>query len=410
MEALHDYCITRLTFCDRQLIRKGFELRYQGPDDTETAAADTDPLEANAKVASFALLDFGLDQVESGNRIILPVAASWLTNNAMLPVARVKNRLILMLGPDTPADPLTLQALKQVRQKGFQIALGDYRPDDPRSVLLSETDLVQLNCQQMILKEIKELHSELNRHNTAVLCSHIESWQAFEKIKAIGFDLFQGSFLSRPELLDTPRNSTNRLILIRLMSLLFDDKSSIANIETVIEQEPGLVYRLLKFVNSAAYRLPNRIDSLHQAVIYIGTETLSTLVAILVWAKDDHKAYAVLPQILTRAKACELIARARGLAPADRYFTLGFLSLLDVALDQPLPSLIQNLSLSEPMQQALLEQEGPLSDVLTLVRLWQHADWDALEHHPLFTTPELPELMLQAQQWSDQLEAVLQAG
>ncbi|MDX1399884.1 MAG: HDOD domain-containing protein, partial [Oceanospirillum sp.] len=246
--------------------------------------------------------------------------------------------------------------------------------------------------------------AELKHYPITLMASRIESWQAFEKIRAIGFDLYQGGFLAKPELLDTPKNSANRMLLVKLMTLLFDDKSSISKIEQVIEQEPTLFYRLLKFVNSAAYRLPNKIDSLHQAVIYIGTETLRTLVAILVWAKDDHKAYAVLPQILTRAKACELLAKEQGLAPADRYFTLGFLSLLDVALDQPLDKLIRNLSISEEMQKALLNDEGPLADVLNFVRRWEKADWKFLEQHKMFSLENTPLLMQQAQRWALETE------
>lgn len=402
MEAINQFCITRLTFCDNDLIRRGFELTYH---DTQHTA---NPLEISAKVASFALLDYGLDQAGENGKVLLTITQSWLANASMLPVAKIKDRLVLQLGDDIEPDPLSLVALQQIRNKGFLIALGNFGPNDPRKPLLTAVDIVSLNCGKFILGDLKKLYAELKHYPVTLMASRIESWQAFEKIRSIGFDLYQGGFLAKPELLDTPRNNANRMLLVKLMTLLFDDKSSISKIEQVIEQEPTLFYRLLKFVNSAAYRLPNKIDSLHQAVIYIGTETLRTLVAILVWAKDDHKAYAVLPQILTRAKACELLAKDQGLAPADRYFTLGFLSLLDVALDQPLDKLIRNLSISEEMQKALLEDEGPLAEVLNFVRKWEKADWEYLEQHKMFSLPRTPELMQNAQHWALETEMQMQ--
>lgn len=402
MESLNQFCITRLAFCDNNLIRRGFELAYR---DTQQPA---NPLEVSAKVASFALLDYGLDQAGDHGKVLLTITQAWLTNAGMLPVAKIKDRLVLQLGDDIEPDPVTLNSLQQIRKKGFLIAIANYMPDDPRKPLLSGVDIVCLDCQSFILGDLKKLQSELKGYPLALMASRIDSWQAFEKIKAIGFDFYQGGFLGKPELLDTPKNSANRILLVKLMALLFDDTSSIGKIEKVIEQEPTLFYRLLKFVNSAAYRLPNKIDSLHQAVIYIGTETLRTLVAILVWAKDDHKAYTVLPQILTRAKACELLARDQGLAPADRYFTLGFLSLLDVALDQPLDKLILSLSISHEMQDALLNNEGSLAEVLNFVRLWEKANWDALEQHKMFSLERTPDLMQQALGWALETEREMQ--
>ncbi|OOV88735.1 EAL and HDOD domain-containing protein [Oceanospirillum linum] len=402
MGSLNQLCITRLTFCDSDLIRRGFELAYH---DTQHTA---NSLEISAKIASFTLLDYGLDQAGKSGKVLLTITKAWLPNASTLPAAKIKDRLVLQLAEDIPPDPITLNALHHIRSKGFQVALTNYTISDPRKALLSEVDIVKINCQRLMPSDLKHLHAELKGYSVTLMAGQIESWQIFEQVRAAGFDLYQGSFLGKPELLDTPKNSTNRIMLVKLMTLLFDDKSSIQEIEKVIEQEPTLFYRLLKFVNSAAYQLPNKIDSLHQAVIYIGTETLRALVAILVWAKDDHKAYTVLPQILTRAKSCELLAKEQGLAPSDRYFTLGFLSLLDVALDQPLDKLIQSLSLSEEMQNALLKDEGPLAEVLNFVRQWEKANWEILQQNQMFSPENTPELMQQAQHWAQETEKEMQ--
>ncbi|WP_417596974.1 EAL and HDOD domain-containing protein [Oceanospirillum sp.] len=402
MGSLNQLCITRLTFCDSDLIRRGFELTYH---DTQHTA---NSLEVSAKVASFTLLDYGLDQAGESGKVLLTITKAWLPNASTLPAAKIQDRLVLQLDEDISPDPITLNALHHIRSKGFQVALTNYTINDPRKALLSEVDIVKINCQKLMPCDLKRLYAELKGYSVALMAGQIENWQMFEQVRAAGFDLYQGSFLGKPELLDTPKNSTNRILLVKLMTLLFDDKSSIQEIEKVIEQEPTLFYRLLKFVNSAAYQLPNKIDSLHQAVIYIGTETLRTLVAILVWAKDDHKAYTVLPQILTRAKSCELLAKELGLAPSERYFTLGFLSMLDVALDQPLDKLILSLSLPEEMQNALLKDEGSLAEVLNFVRQWEKANWEILQQNQMFSSESTPELMQQAQHWAQETEKEMQ--
>lgn len=403
MDVTNHFCIARQAICDAQLKLCAYELLYRASADAEHAEI-LDPHEATARVTSSALLDYGLEKLAPGQQIYINMSSHWLKHSELLPNAKIKNRIVLQVMKEMPADEDLLAALKQLREKGFLIALDDYHHNDLRHKLLPETDIVIVETQNQSLETLRQVKASLNLYPVKTLAEKIETWQDFDQLKQIGFDFYQGYFLSRPETLNQPEVSSNRMVMAKLLTMLFDDKSNLTQIEALIAQEPSLYYRLMKFINSPAYNLPNQIDSLHQAVVYMGMETLRTLVSILIWARNNHKAYTVLPLLLTRAKACELLAKAQGLAPADKYFSLGFLSLLDVALDQPLPTLIDNMSLSDEMQQALLHNEGPSASLLNLIRLWERADWELLEQHPLYDPHSTPQLMLQAFEWANNTE------
>ena len=76
----------------------------------------------------------------------------------------------------------------------------------------------------------------------------------------------------------------------------------------------------------------------------------------------------------------------------DAYFTVGLLSTLDAFLDSPLEELLQTLSLSESLNNAMLTHAGPEGMVLQVVQAheqghWQDIDWQQLEE--LGLTPNI---------------------
>lgn len=403
MDVKDQFCIARQAICDQHLQVKAYELLYRASHQANHAEI-IDPHEATARVTGQALLDYGLDKIAPNQQIYINLSAHWIKNNELLPAARIKNRIVLQIPRNIQLNDQLVESLHDIRKKGFQIALDDYHHNDPRRALLPDVDIVIVETQNQSFPILELVQEFLSQYSVTTVAEKIESWADFNQLKALGFDLYQGYFLSRPETLEQTSHSNNRMVMTRLLTMLLDDRSSINQIENMITQEPSLSYRLIKFINSPVYRLPNRIDSLHQAIVYMGMETLRTLVSILVWSRNSHKAYAVLPLLLTRAKACELVAKQQGLAPADRYFTLGFLSLLDVALDQPLDSLIAEMSLSKEMEEALLEDKGPAASLLNLIRLWERADWELLQNHPMYDSQTTPQLMLQALEWANNTE------
>lgn len=69
-------------------------------------------------------------------------------------------------------------------------------------------------------------------------------------------------------------------VSIRLSQLLSKEDCSIEELEKVIKFEPSLVLRILRLVNSAHYGLLTKVESISDAIIYIGLETLKNVVIV----------------------------------------------------------------------------------------------------------------------------------
>ncbi len=71
-------------------------------------------------------------------------------------------------------------------------------------------------------------------------------------------------------------------ILQRILMMADDPRSSAAQLEELIIQEPGLVTHLLKTVNSAFYARPNKIDSIRQTIVILGMNIVRSIASGLV--------------------------------------------------------------------------------------------------------------------------------
>ncbi len=67
-------------------------------------------------------------------------------------------------------------------------------------------------------------------------------------------------------------------VVMRINELLANPNSSSLDFERIIINDPGLTLKVLKFVNSAYFGYPQKIDTLSQAITLIGLEELRNLV------------------------------------------------------------------------------------------------------------------------------------
>jgi len=65
---------------------------------------------------------------------------------------------------------------------------------------------------------------------------------------------------------------------MRLLGLLEDPKTNVAEIESALKYEPSLTANILKLTNSAYFGLPRQVGSISQAVSLLGTKKLIQLI------------------------------------------------------------------------------------------------------------------------------------
>ena len=373
--------VARQPIFDTQNERIGYELLYRQSAERNWAEGTTQE-QMSADVILHSLLTIGLEQLTGGTLAFLNISREMLLagNAELLDPGKVVVELLESVGPDAEV----LAACQRLAERGYRLALDDFIYDRLWDPILPRVSILKIDVLDRRTEEIAEVVGQLAHFRGKLLAERVETREVRDRCQALGFELFQGYFYSRPEILSKHEVSVEQAAIMRLMNLLRSEQATEANIEEAFRSDPGLSYRLLRMVNAAA--LGGRgVDSIRQALRLLGREALFRWMALLlvssVAAAGGADAELVQSAIL-RARLCEQLAAAGGQGEASEpLFLVGLLSRIDVLLRIPMDEAVRRLDLAPDVQDALLRRSGSYARWLELVEAYEGGRWD--------TVPEL---------------------
>ena len=143
--------------------------------------------------------------------------------------------------------------------------------------------------------------------------------------------------LMNPQLLSELAGAVDRMPAFpksvqKVLELAQDERSTPRDLVLVIDKDPVLTVKMLKVVNSAYYRLPKRMSSIGQAVVYLGfnaTKNLAVGMAAIgmlpTSSNDGFDWHAYLVHSLTTAAIAKQLATKSQAADALDCFVAGLL-------------------------------------------------------------------------------------
>lgn len=157
-------------------------------------------------------------------------------------------------------------------------------------------------------------------------------------------------------------------VIVELMSRL-DQGDDVERLEQTLKRDPSLAFKLLRYMNSAAFGLPVEVSSFRHAIMLLGYARLKRWLALLLaTASKDHAMRPIMYAALRRGLLMEELAKGMSESEMrDEMFICGLFSLLDHMLKQPFDKLLQSIPVPERVRQALVEQTGPYKPYLDLV-------------------------------------------
>ena len=101
----------------------------------------------------------------------------------------------------------------------------------------------------------------------------------------VGFDLFQGYLLSRPEAIAGKSLSPSTLTCLRVLKKLCDPGTSFDEVERIVQTDAALCYRFMCAAGAGAARgLSRRLSSVRDAVVLLGERRLRAWVMLMLLA------------------------------------------------------------------------------------------------------------------------------
>ena len=388
--------LARQPILDRQQRVVAYELLYRP---MPLGGGPLDPLAATASVIVNGLSDVGLDALVGPHPAYVNVTREFLLGMPSLPFA--PERVVLELLEDQELDDALLQALRDLVNAGFTIALDDFHYTPEQEPLLELATIVKLDVRALTPEQLAHDAVMLKARGLRLVAEKVETDEEARRCRELGFDAFQGYFFARPAPIHgRPLPSTQINTLCRLLET--GAEVDIDELESIIEIDLGLSQRLLRLSNSAAISPATRVRSLRHALTLLGTKTIRRNATILSLSGIADAPHVVLGTALVRARMAEQLAPWTSACP-DRAFTVGLFSLLGALVKRPLPDVLVQLPFDERTTTALLHGHEPEGRLLRAIEAHERGETLPME----IPHSRLARSYRAAVSWSDAMSSAL---
>ncbi len=327
--------------------------------------------EAALRMLTDAALEIGLDRLAGGLPVHVHYPAALLSVENPLSVQ--PQRVVIQVMADGSIDAAAREGLRKLKTRGHPIALDHYSPQFRDAELLGLVDLVKVPLGSLPAPTLEKLAPLLSKRGLGVIARDVQTIEQFDLASRIGFDGFQGEFLSKPQQLSAGRPPRNSLATLRLVASLQNPGCTFEEVEQLMRQDLSMSYRALRCINSSYYNLPQKVDSIRQALVLLGMDNLRQLCSLAALQQVDDRPKSVLVMAMTRARMCEQLARLGGETQTAPYFITGLFSMLDVLMSMPMSKLVELLPLAPNVQAALVSGAGSLGKALACARAYESA-------------------------------------
>jgi len=354
----------------------GYELLHRRSGTARASAiSHEDELAALANV----LVEVGLDRLAAQATAYVNVPASLLGCSALrlLPIHRV----VLEVLEDTRWTREVERNLTELKGLGYKLALDDYTFGAEHAPFLDHVDIVKVDVLGIAPNKLQEKMLGMNRQGKVFLAEKVETKNSVEFCRSLGFDHFQGYFIAEPTVIKGTGIRGNLALSMALIAKLNDPHAKFEEIDKLLSGNVVLCHKILRLVNSVDICLPQKIDSVGQAIKYLGIDKIRTLASMAVTTAIPGKSPELYSLAIIRANYCESLARSLGYPSPEKHYLVGLLSVIEAITNVSMVDLLAELPLSPDITASLLGKapESTCSIALRHVLAVERGDWNAAD-------------------------------
>ncbi len=366
--------LARQPIYNRSLEIAAYELLFRASSQAQQASF-SDGDKATSQVLLNAFGEAGIESICGQHPAFINFTKNLILNR---PTFDLKQYVIEIL-EDIEVDDTLIEALKEAKAQGAKLALDDFILDNNSAPLLHFVDIVKVDVLALNKSQIERFARVFIPRKITMLAEKVETHEMYQFCKDLGYELFQGYFLSRPQIIEGRAIPDNKMVVLKLLKDLRDPEISVSTMTQTLSQDPQMSYKLLRLVNSAAFARIDKCTSLQQAISMLGMRHIRSWASLLALGNLDDKPLALRQTSLERALICQKLGGHMGQFPDHDYYTIGLFSMLDAFLDRPILEIIKSLSLPEEMELAILNKDGLLGLALDTAQCFQEGRLNDLD-------------------------------
>ena len=280
-----DFLIGRQQILDNKLNTFAYEVLFRGKD-FDLSAKEGATCATN-QVITDTILEIGLNELVGPHLAFI----NFTTQNLLekTPLHLPKDRIVIEVLENVEVDTLIINNLRELSDQGYTIALDDFVLSPNWVPLLEFVDIIKLDILANSLEQTRQLIEKLKPYKLKLLAEKVETHQEFELLREWGCELFQGFFFSKPNIVEGKRLDVHQTAAIQLLAAINQEDAGFKEIGKTISQDVALSYKLLHYINSAYFSIPNKIESIQHALTYLGLREIRRWVNILTLSSMSPK-------------------------------------------------------------------------------------------------------------------------
>ena len=285
--------------------------------------------------------------------------------------------LVCVIENETLTDNAAYAKLGILKRRGYRLALeGLPGPRLSMDTAVKVFDFILLDCTAPgFTDDFKAIRPYIFKIRLVI--TDIPDMERYKKFAGARGVLLSGQFYSQPITKGLAEISPLKINSLSLLKQINEEDFDLVEASVTIERDAALSISLLRFLNVMNPNRNNVIDSIRGAVALLGqTEVKKWATVAISIAISEDRPSEITRLSLIRAKFAENLAPAFDMAvKSGALFIAGLFSLLDVILQMPMHAAIKEVAVDDEVKDALINKEGLINEVLSLIFAYERADW-----------------------------------
>jgi len=371
--------IARQPIFNKALRIYGYELLFRADSDSSgfSGASSTS---ATAAVMG-GLFEQGLNGVVGSSKAFVNFDYDFIMSDMIELID--STALVIEILETVQVDDRLLERIQSLKKRGYKVALDDFINDENSSKMTPCADIIKFDIRNTPLDMIRKQVKEALADKKVLLAEKIETTEEFQEAKRMGFQLFQGYFFCKPNIVPYGIGSkkSSHVVYARIMEELKKEDFLYEKISDIIETDVDLSYRLFKILGNK--KEERNLNSIKNALVRMGRLEIERWVSILMLQDISKDKPDELFRIsLIRSRFGEFIAHNSSFSKyQDEFSLLCLFSVLDVMLDCSMEEALSGLPVSDDVAELLIDGSGRFMPLFMLLRSYESGDWSEVEEY-----------------------------
>lgn len=272
-----------------------------------------------------------------------------------------KDRFVLNIHEDIKLDETIVNKIIQYKKRGFMLSLERF---DSSAAMINKfkqlfnfIDIIKMDVALSQPENLEKVMKKFEGTRIQLLAQNIETKEDYKKCQDLGFHLFQGYYLDRPDVIEIvgPKEAA-QFIILQLIKIIKEDNTANEKLEHFLKKQADLSYKLIQFFNNSE-KLNVKVESLTQVINLMGRQKLLRWLMLYLYSElsKNPASKTLLELAIKRAESMEADASPQN---KDKAYLAGMFSLLSSIFETNIRELMNHINMDSDITSLVLDKKG----------------------------------------------------